>query len=1110
MRPPLLSLSGRRSGNNLFTLRTRASFRAFRINRIIPEHERTTVEPTSQQFPYKLLRPAATARPVQDEGSAADEATQPQAAQTSSQNGSEQSPPGDGGGTNLNESGGSGSSSNTRLKRVTEEEMMEEIKSHVFDGPIPSNVVHPMVNAIRAARGSGLPDKGPGYVAESHWEPATPQRPLRADFMQKQSTIMIKDLVKKRKDTKWIKNLHTRKDLPIMAEGRHKKLANALKECDVLIVPGSTGSGKSTQVPQIILDYAVHEGKGGYTNIICSQPRRISAVSVARRVAEERNEPLGQTVGYHVRFLDAPPRKYGSILYCTGGILWNYLHHRPNELLDNTTHILVDEVHERTVEIDLILMVLRKLIHERRAQGLKHPKLLLMSATLKSEDFVRYFSESVDGQPGLRVQTFEIPGRLFPIEETFLDDLLPTLRSNQLPAIKPLMDSHDTKSYVNQEISKPGEPTDEQIARDSYVPPDLVAAAVLQIFTTTVDEGGDILVFLPGMSDIEKTASLLEANRATLEKNRACKGVSIFKLHSSLSETNDSVFDEVPTGWRRIILASNIAETSITLGGVTHVIDTGTMKLVVQGSENGLRDLRCRWASRQSVQQRRGRAGRIRAGNYYALYSRARLDLFDVNVTPEIQRTDLTSAALSLKTMAKPVDIVSGLCRVPDRPVQREIDAAVKRLQRLGALTEDENVTPLGRTLSLYATKPAAAKALLLGVLFRCLEPMMIAAIAEDEPLDGRIQDGAAQLRSRYLFSEGSGSNSIAAYNAFKELRAAMTSGDSQREQKLATERGLRRSMYTFIGRSARQICGQLHSSGLADMGDMGDDVYPTIPPELNVNADCQPLIKVLLMLSLQPEMAVRWGKHTFYGGQGLLMPQFRSVNDAVSYQVHREQIGTRIPVRGDLVAYGHGRTVSDRKRQTMVDTTSVTPLMAVLFARSVEKTSDTQLKLDGAINLNIAALNDAPKLSLAQVLILAMEYRKMLNRFVEVAFSDLHPGRPSQDKPKDCNTMFAAEHELRGKITAGLVEVLKLDAAVESTVLAERYVRWEEADDRRLKAIEEVQAAKKLLKLGSSAAREADSQPDHQVTESDVAESGPTITYEDDENVANVQAATA
>lgn len=873
-------------------------------------------------------------------------------------------------------------------------------------------------------------------------------------MQQRRSPILLRDLMRKRKDRAWQAILQERMKLPIMADDRHRRLVKAIDDCDVLIVPGSTGSGKSTQVPQIIFDYAIHEGKGGYTNIICSQPRRISAISVARRVATERAELVGRSVGHHVRFDYNPPPREGGILYCTGGILWSMLHRRPNDLMENVSHVLVDEVHERSTEIDLILMTLRKLIHQRRANNLKFPKVLLMSATLNSEAFQKYFSETIDGDPGLRTAVFEVPGRLYPVEEEYLDTLLPKLHALQVPAVEALMSSSDTQQYVQNELevgsTDPAPAVQEN--KTYFVPPELVAAAIIQVFSTTAT--GDILAFLPGIVDIAKTERLLQVQQELLDKHPRCAGVKIFKLHSSLNETNDAVFDPIEPGWRRIVLASNIAETSITLPDVTHVIDTGTVKVLFHDASNESQELRSQWTNKNSLQQRRGRAGRVAPGKYFALYARARLDMFDESISPEIQRIDLASDALSLRTMAEPMDIRTALSQVPDPPREEDVLGAIKRLQRLGALADKEEVTPLGRALSIFAASPASAKAFLLGVLFRCLEPMLIAGIIEAEPMDHRVTDGSSLLKSRYHFAKGSGSNAIAAINGFKELHQAIRDGDAEKEAQLATERGLRRDIYEFFGRSARQICDQLHSNGFADFKELGQDGFPQIPAELNENADNIPLIKTLLMLSTEPELAIRWSKHTFFGNQGLMIPAFRTVNDFVSNEMIRSQIGARVSQRGDFAAYAHGRTTPDKQRLSMVESSMITPLMAILFARSVEKSGGTQLKLNGAIKVNVM-VEDLPAPKQQQVVNLVMELRKMLDRFFQVAFSDLQIGDQG-GKPVDCNSMFAPDNKLREKLVAGLAGILQKDAVRETEMLEQRYVVWEELDNMKQKRLAE------------------------------------------------------
>jgi ATP-dependent RNA helicase DHX36 len=195
------------------------------------------------------------------------------------------------------------------------------------------------------------------------------------------------------------------------------------------IIVGATGSGKTTQVHQILLEQAIAMGEGASCNIICTQPPRIAATSIAQRVAMERNEKIGESVGYSVRFDSKWPRLGGSITYCTTGFLLEQLKFMADSIFNTTSHIVIDEVHERDRDTDFLLVVLKKALAARRAEGKNIPKIVIMSATLNAELFQEYFAEQVAGGSAGQCPIIDVPGRTFPVEETYLYDIVSQLRA---------------------------------------------------------------------------------------------------------------------------------------------------------------------------------------------------------------------------------------------------------------------------------------------------------------------------------------------------------------------------------------------------------------------------------------------------------------------------------------------------------------------------------------------------------------------------------------------------------------------------------------------------------------------------------------------------------
>ncbi|CAI7885728.1 unnamed protein product [Closterium sp. NIES-54] len=480
-----------------------------------------------------------------------------------------------------------------------------------------------------------------------------------------------------------------RGELPMAAV--REEVVKALREGDVVVVSGETGSGKTTQVPQYIFEEAEASGKAGFCNIVCTQPRRIAAISVAERVAAERCEPpVGSgcrgggpagVVGYHVR-LDAVKTWDTRILFCTTGILLRRLVGDP--LLSDVTHVVVDEVHERSIQGDFLLVILRDLLARRQHMRRQMPhlpalKLVLMSATLDASLFASYFS----GCPVIQAQ-----GRTFPVEMKYLEDVYEStgykLSSDSPAALRSESNQSRAKgskaaagggSKTKQKLLKAGWGDDASLQAET-VNPDYDASRYSDYSDSTrknlrrVDEGtidyelledvvahidstcgpGAILVFLPGMGEIQYLWDRLAASR---QFGAPGKVEWLLPLHSSVSAAEQrTAFNSPPSGVRKVVLATNIAETSITIDDVVYVVDVGKQKETQFDARRGMTSLVEAWVAKANVRQRAGRAGRVQAGQYFALFTRHRFEtIMRPFQQPEIQRVPLVELCLQIKLL---------------------------------------------------------------------------------------------------------------------------------------------------------------------------------------------------------------------------------------------------------------------------------------------------------------------------------------------------------------------------------------------------------------------------------------------------------------------------
>ncbi|XP_038222774.1 ATP-dependent DNA/RNA helicase DHX36-like [Zerene cesonia] len=519
------------------------------------------------------------------------------------------------------------------------------------------------------------------------------------------------------------KMLEFRKILPAFKKREH--ILDVIDKNQVIVISGETGCGKSTQIPQLILDQAITIKKGANTRILVTQPRRIAASSLAMRVANERAERLGASVGYSVRLETVESRPRGSIMYCTTGVLLVEL--EVNQALTNFSHIILDEVHERDTHIDLAMCMLKQILRKR-----KDLRLILMSATLDADVLSKYFDDC---------PVVHIEGLAYPVEDVYLEDVLKFTNfkleeDNPKPNVPVWMKYRNKgKTFVEpdemrkdiqykaeiapwlESVKKDLTPHVYKTLQDSRIEKlniDLILDLLIYICK---GKPGAILVFLPGMGEIGKLIKLMETSN-----HFPSSRYEIYPLHSKLATLEQhKIFDRPQDGVRKIIIATNIAETSITIDDIVYVIDCGRIKISGLNVVQNISTLKIEWVAKANLRQRRGRAGRCQPGICYHLLTSYRANQLPDRLLPELQRSNLLEPVLMVKKLRLGM-AVEAFEMVPSPPAKSTVEWAVRHLQKCGALDDKETLTPLGWHLARLPIHPAAGKLLLLGALFGCLD----------------------------------------------------------------------------------------------------------------------------------------------------------------------------------------------------------------------------------------------------------------------------------------------------------------------------------------------------------------------------------------------------
>lgn len=552
-------------------------------------------------------------------------------------------------------------------------------------------------------------------------------------------------------------------------------VVDTVLENQVTIIAGETGSGKSTQSVQFILDDLYSKGFGNAASIICTQPRRISALGLADRVSEERCSKVGQEVGYTIRGENKTSHQT-KITFMTTGVLLRRLQTSGGKTDDvvaslaDISHVVIDEVHERSLDTDFLLSIIRDVLKKRRDL-----KLVLMSATLDAATFQGYFTSE-----GLQVGLVEISGRTYPVEDYYLDDII---RMTDFSVDTSRYRDRDRDEGMFDNTNPTGQSASDKAAQDpinkiiqklgsriNY----LLLAETVKAIDEDLSYGGKkggILIFLPGVAEINRTVNQL----------RSISSLHVLPLHASLDTREQRrVFTNPPPGKRKIVVATNVAETSITIDDIVAVIDTGKVKETSFDPQNNMRKLEETWASRAACKQRRGRAGRVQAGKCYKLYTEALEERMAERPEPEIRRVPLEQLCLSVRAMGTR-DVGGFLGRTPTPPTVSAVENAVKMLQRMGAL-DGEELTALGQQLAMIPADLRCGKLMIYGAIFGCLdESTTIASILSTRspflsPPDRRDEAKAARMQ----FSRGDG-DLLTDLRACQQFNKMMDEGTPQR-----------------------------------------------------------------------------------------------------------------------------------------------------------------------------------------------------------------------------------------------------------------------------------------------------------------------------------------
>lgn len=649
-----------------------------------------------------------------------------------------------------------------------------------------------------------------------------------------------------------------RGQLPISSY--RQKIVECVAMNSITIISAETGAGKSTQVPSYLLEHSMNSGRD--CRILVTQPRRISAITLARRVSQELGESpndLGSRrslVGYSIR-LESKVSASTRLTFATTGVLLRMIETSPD--LDDLDYLMLDEVHERTMDLDLLFIAVRHLVSRR--PGLK---IVLMSATVDSRKFSNYFGNA---------PVLEIPGRTFPVEIGYLGDAM--------AAVGRFKNGDETPQEVTEDDLLLDQATKEdpngqvQLGLDNMsdyrIDYTLIVDLMIAISTKPqyINYSKAILVFMPGIGEIRRL------NGALLGERMFQQGWIIHMLHSSFStEDLERAFMIPPSGMRKIVISTNIAETGVTIPDITAVIDTCKEKIMRFDDRRQMSKLTEGFISRASSRQRRGRAARVQPGLCFHLVSKTRYDnLMLEQSIPEMLRLSLQDAILRIKIWNLGA-IEQTLQQAIDPPTPKNIRRAIEALKDAGALTAGEALTPLGRQVARLPLDVSLSKLAILGIILRSLDAAIsiVAILSSKSPflVSPHQNDPNSAASAKAIFARGD-SDLLTIYNAYLAWQRASAANSVQT---FCRKHSLSAQVLSQIEDQKIQLLVQVVDAGLLPFTDIEKTALRTarsansytrksffvIPERFNTASSSDASISSIIAAAFYPKLLIRQG----------------------------------------------------------------------------------------------------------------------------------------------------------------------------------------------------------------------------------------------------------